>query len=493
MAEGSLVMLYVEGEAGAGENDRVSVPDVTGMSVVAANRLLRSCGLQMRVEGSGVAVSQSPAAHTARHADHDRHGGFCAAITLQGVLQMKLNALAGAVPGEVMITGNAATEIASLCTDSRKVTPGALFFCIPGLHTDAHDLAPEALSKGAAALVVERELPLGCPQVKVKSVRRALSYMAQEFFGNPARRMKLIGITGTKGKTTSSFLIKSVLEAAGHKVGMIGTVLLDDRRGGHPLAPDHARPHRGADALKGHGRRGRGICGHGSIGARAGHAPPQRHALCRGGVYELFQDHLDYFGDMDNYFAAKMRLLQPDMSDAIVYNCDDEHVAAGIKALGREALRTGIRESSDVYANDIEVGERGLTFLLTFHKRFRVMVDLQLAGIFNVYNALLAAGVAIVLGIGPEAIRTGLEDVRAVPGRIELLETETPYRVILDYAHSPDSLENILKSVRQTTKGRLIALFGCGGDRDHGKRPIMGEIAGELGRPGHPHQRQPPQ
>ena len=118
------------------------------------------------------------------------------------------------------------------------------------------------------------------------------------------------------------------------------------------------------------------------------------------------------------------------MSEAIVYNCDDERVAAGIKALGREALRTGIRESSDVYANDIEVGERGLSFLLTFHKRFRVLVDLQLAGIFNVYNALLAAGVGIALGIGPDAIRRGLEDVRAVPGRIELLETETPYRVI---------------------------------------------------------------
>ena len=151
-----------------------------------------------------------------------------------------------------------------------------------------------------------------------------------------------------------------------------------------------------------------------------------------------------------------------------------------MEQLGRPALRTGIRESSDVYANDIEVGERGLSFLLTHHKRFRVAISLQLSGIFNVYNALLAAGVAIVLGVPPEAIRAGLEDVRAVPGRIELLETDTPFRVILDYAHSPDSLENILKAVRETTKGRVIALFGCGGDRDHGKRPIMGEIAGEL-------------
>ena len=199
------------------------------------------------------------------------------------------------------------------------------------------------------------------------------------------------------------------------------------------------------------------------------------------GAFSNFsQDHLDYFKDMDAYFAAKMRFFTPEMVENIVYNVDDEHVARGIKALGREALRVGIRESSDVYANDIEIAERGSSFLMTWHKRFRQSVSLKLAGIFNVYNALLAAGVAICAGISPDAIRRGLEDVRAVPGRIELLDTGTPYRVILDYAHSPDSLENILKAVRQTSKGRMIALFGCGGNRDAAKRPIMGEIAGEL-------------
>ena len=375
---------------------------------------------------------------------------------------MKLNALAGAVPGEVKITGDAQTEIVSLCTDSRKVTPGALFFCIPGMHTDAHDLAPQAMESGAAALVVERELPLDCPQVKVQSVRRALSYMAQEFFGNPARRMKLIGITGTKGKTTSSFLVKSILEAAGHKTGMIGTVcsmIGEEVIPSRLTTPDPIEVQMLLKSMADAGAEY--VVMEVSAHALAMHRlSGMRFAVAA--FTNFSQDHLDYFGDMDAYFAAKMRLLYEDMSEAIVYNCDDERVAEGVAALGRKALRTGIRESSDVYANDIEVGERGLTFLLTSHKQFRVMVNLQLSGIFNVYNALLAAGVAIVLG------------------RIELLETETPYRVILDYAHSPDSLENILKSVRETTKGRLIALFGCGGDRDHGKRPIMGEIAGEL-------------
>jgi UDP-N-acetylmuramoyl-L-alanyl-D-glutamate--2,6-diaminopimelate ligase len=143
-------------------------------------------------------------------------------------------------------------------------------------------------------------------------------------------------------------------------------------------------------------------------------------------------------------------------------------------------MRIGIRESSDVYANDIEIGERGCSFLMTWHKRFRTTISLHLAGIFNVYNALMAAGICICAGAGPESIRQGLESVYNVPGRIELLDTGTPYRVILDYAHSPDSLENVLKAVRETAKGRMIALFGCGGDRDRAKRPVMGEIAGEL-------------
>lgn len=393
---------------------------------------------------------------------------------------MKLNALTIRIPGGVRFIGDAQVEISSLCVDSRKVEPGSVFFCIPGMHTDAHDLAPQALEGGAVALVVERELPLDCPQVLVKSVRRALSYMAQEFFGNPARNLKLVGITGTKGKTTASFLIKSILEAAGHKTGLIGTVcsmIGEEVVPARLTTPDPIDVQRLLRAMV-------------DAGVEYVVMEVSAHALAMHRLSGLrftvaafsnfSQDHLDYFGDMDSYFKAKMRLLEEDMSENIVFNCDDERVCEGVALLGREALRTGIRECSYVYANDIEVGERGLSFLLTYHKNFRVLVNLRLAGIFNVYNALLAAGVAIVLGIGPESIKTGLEDVRAVPGRIELLETETPYRVILDYAHSPDSLENILKAVRQTTKGRLIALFGCGGDRDHGKRPIMGEIAGEL-------------
>ena len=393
---------------------------------------------------------------------------------------MKLKALVGNVPGMIRIIGNEETEILSLCSDSRQVQPGALFFCTPGLKMDAHDFAPQAVAKGAAALLVERELPIDVPQVLVEDVRRAISYVACDFFDNPAREMLVIGITGTKGKTTSSFLVKSILEAAGKKTGLVGTVC---SMIGEEVIPSNLTT---PDPIVMQSLLRRMV----DAGCKAVVMEVSAHALVQyrmagvkfnvGAFSNFSQDHLDYFKDMDDYFDAKMRFFDPEMTEHIVYNADDERVAEGFRKLGREAMSVGIREGSNVYANDIEISERGCSFLMTWHKQFKISVSMKLAGIFNVYNALLAAGVCICAGVDPEAICSGLEEVRAVPGRIELLDTDTPYRVILDYAHSPDSLENILKAVRDTAKGRMIALFGCGGNRDAAKRPIMGEIAGEL-------------
>lgn len=393
---------------------------------------------------------------------------------------MKLNDLTGTIPGKVRIVGDQNTDILNICIDSRKVKPGDLFICTPGLRMDAHRFAPQAVESGAAALLVERVLDLDVPQVVVEDVRLASSYVAAQFHGNPARKMRMIGITGTKGKTTTSFLIKSILEEAGKKVGLIGTVcsmIGEETIPAKLTTPDpvdtQAMLARMADA-----------------GVEVVIMEVSAHALALdrlagiefdvGAFSNFSQDHLDFFDTMERYFACKMRFFDPQMSRRIVYNVDDDHVAEGMEALGREALRIGIREGSDIYANDIEINECGTNFLMTWHKHFRVSIALKLAGIFNVYNALMAAGICIELGVTPEEIRRGLEDVRAVPGRIELLETGTPYRVILDYAHSPDSLENVLRAVRQTAKGRMIALFGCGGNRDSAKRPLMGEIAGEL-------------
>jgi len=394
---------------------------------------------------------------------------------------MKLKALIGRIPGEVRAIGDIEnTEIKALCTDSRKVTEGALFFCTPGLRMDAHDFAPQAVEKGACALIVERELPIDVPQVVVEDVRVAVSYIAADFYGNPAEKMTMLGITGTKGKTTTSFLVKSIMEEAGVKTGLIGTVC--SMIGEETIPTNLTTP----DPVEVQAILARMV----DAGVQCVIMEVSAHALTmhrlagvkfKVGAFSNFsQDHLDFYKDMDEYFRAKMLFMQPEYCENIVYNVDDEDIYAGMKDFGRPALRTGIREGSDIYANDIEIGERGCSFLMTWHKQFRISISLKLAGIFNVYNALMAAGICICAGVGPEAIRRGLEEVRAVPGRIELLETDTPYRVILDYAHSPDSLENILKAVRETTKGRMIALFGCGGNRDAAKRPVMGEIAGEL-------------
>ncbi len=393
---------------------------------------------------------------------------------------MKLKELVGTIPGSVRIAGDGDIEISNVCADSRRVQKGDLFICTPGMRMDAHRFAPQAVESGAAALLVERELPLPVPQVIVEDARSATSYVAAQFHGNPAKRMRMLGITGTKGKTTTSFLLKSILEEAGMKVGLIGTVcsmIGEETIPAKLTTPDPIETQemlaRMADA-----------------GCDCVIMEVSAHALAFNrlagielevGAFSNFsQDHLDFFDTMDSYFDCKMRFFDPAVTRKIIYNADDDRVASGMRALGREALRIGIREGSDVYANDIEINERGSSFLMSWHKHFRTAVALKLAGIFNVYNALLAAGICVCMDVHEEAIRRGLEDVRAVPGRIELLETNTPYRVILDYAHSPDSLENILRAVRQTTKGRMIALFGCGGNRDTAKRPLMGAIAGEL-------------
>ena len=394
---------------------------------------------------------------------------------------MKLNALLQNIPGDYRVLGNGDVEIDSLCVDSRQASQNCLFFCTPGFVQDAHDFAPQAVARGAVALLVQRVLNVDCLQVVVPDVRLAASYVAASFYGEPAKKLRMVGITGTKGKTTCSFLVKSILEKAGKRVGLIGTVCSmvgDEVIPAKLTTPDPVDTQRILRHML-------------DAGAEYVVMEVSAHALAlhrlagirfeAGAFMNFSQDHLDFFGDMDAYFNAKMRFFQGDMVENIVYNADDERVAEGIRAVRRNALRVGIRESSDVYANDIEVCERGLSFLMTYHKRFRISVALRLPGIFNVYNALMAAGIGIVLGAGPEAIRTGLEAVRGVPGRVELLETDTPYRVILDYAHSPDSLENVLKTLRETVKnGRLIALFGCGGNRDRAKRPLMGEVAGKI-------------
>ena len=259
---------------------------------------------------------------------------------------MKLSALIGCVPGRVETIGNMEVEIAGLCVDSRRAAPGALFFCTPGLHMDAHDFAPQAVAQGAVAPVVQRILPLDVPQVKVEDVRTALSYIASEYFGRPSEKMMMLGITGTKGKTTTSFLVKAILDAAGIKTGLIGTVcsmIGSETIPNRLTTPDpidtQTLLRRMADA---------GVeCVIMEVSAHALDMHRLAGMKFKVGAFSNFsQDHLDYFADMDAYFAAKMRLMAPGVCESIVYNVDDERVNAGIKALNRPAMRIGIRERS---------------------------------------------------------------------------------------------------------------------------------------------------
>ena len=292
--------------------------------------------------------------------------------------------------------------------------------------------------------------------------------------------MKLVGITGTKGKTTTTYLFKSIMEAAQVPYGIIGTTGCFAGKTKMPCKLTTPDPIEMFSIL--------------SIMANAGvevvcmevsaHALALRK-LC-GVVFEaaaytnLSQDHLDFFGTMDRYFEAKRLLFQHGMVRNAAINVDEETSARMREGLTCPQVTYGISEPADVFARDIEISESGVSFTLSLRDLHAERVRLLLTGMFNVYNALAAASLAMILGASLTQIRQGLEAVVSVPGRVEMLKTDTPYRVLLDYSHSPDALDNILHTVREFCRGRIILVFGCGGNRDTGKRPIMGEIAGRL-------------
>lgn len=388
---------------------------------------------------------------------------------------MKLTELARSIPAGASVSAEA--EVTGLVCDSRKVKKGDLYFCLPGLRVDGHNFAKAAADAGAAALVVERKLPVDLPQVLVEDARAAMSYMAQCFYGYPAGEMHGVGITGTKGKTTTSFLVRAIARHAGHKVGLMGTVCTyigEEEEPASLTTPDPIDVQSLLRRMKDAG------CDFYVMEVSA-HALDLRKLVGMKfdqGIFTNFsQDHLDYFGTMETYRRAKEKFFDPFYIGHAVVNADDE---AGKYMLGRVPATTyGVSAPADAYANEIEILESGVSYRLHW-KDVVLPLHLHISGIFNVYNSMAAAVACLEMGISPEDVKAGLESVTVVPGRIEPLPTHTPYRVILDYAHSPASLESILKTIRQFTRGRLICVFGCGGGRDKEKRPIMGEISGRL-------------
>jgi UDP-N-acetylmuramoyl-L-alanyl-D-glutamate--2,6-diaminopimelate ligase len=358
------------------------------------------------------------------------------------------------------IVGDTAVEISDLAHDTRSVTPGALFFCVRGARFDGHELADRAIDAGAAGLVVERPVASRVPQVVVEDSRRAMAIAAVEFFEHPSDELQIAAVTGTNGKTTTAFLLYSILEGAGRKPGLLGTI--ESRIGGETRPAIRTTPE--AIELQ---RAFREMLDAGDLSA-AMEATSHGSELGRlDGIRfsslaftNLTQDHLDLHGTMEKYFEAKRRLFV-DGSPPAAINIGD--------AWGRKLVEDRPDALTYGFADDAEIRPEALD-----------SIDLKLKGRFNVENALAAMASCRLLGIDDDAIARGLEAVDGVPGRFEAVDEGQPFTVVVDYAHTPDSLENVLTTARELTSSRVICVFGCGGDRDREKRPIMGRIAAEL-------------
>jgi len=358
----------------------------------------------------------------------------------------------------VEVLGRTSAEVRDLAFDARAVVPGALFFAVPGERADGHDFAPEAVERGAVALVVEHKLDLLVPQIVVRDSRAAMAPAADVFFGEPTRELEVVGVTGTSGKTTTSFLLFAILAAAGRRPGLLGTVearVGGERRGVVRTTPEAIDLQRTFREMLDAGDRSCAMeaSSHASVLHRLDRV---RFAVL---VFtNLSQDHLDFHGDMESYFEAKRRLFVAEPPPVAVLNVGDEYG----RRLAQELPEAITFSAADAGALD--------------------GVKLGLRGRFNVENALGALFAARALGIDDDAIRRGLESVRGVPGRFESVEAGQPFHVIVDYAHKPGALENVLVAARDLAAAgnRVICVIGAGGDRDRVKRPIMGRLASHL-------------
>jgi UDP-N-acetylmuramoyl-L-alanyl-D-glutamate--2,6-diaminopimelate ligase len=365
--------------------------------------------------------------------------------------------------GPLEVRGGAPTDITDLAYDTREVRPGALFFCARGETVDRHDLAGEAVELGAVALVVERPLDLDVPQLVVKSARDAMPAAADEFFERPTEELLLAGITGTNGKTTTAYLLHSIFDAAGMRPGLIGTI--ESRVGGESrpavrTTPESIDLQRTFREMLDAGDRSAVMeaTSHGSVLGRLDRVRFKALAFTN-----LTQDHLDFHGTMDEYYEAKRRLFT-----------EHEPAPAAAINVGGEWGRRLAQELHELDRAPL------LTFGLTDEAEVREVPASPLQGRFNQENTLAAVALARLVGVPEAAIEQGLAEAPSVPGRFESVDEGQPFSVIVDYAHTPDSLANVLRTARDLATGRLICVFGCGGDRDRGKRPEMGRIAAEL-------------
>jgi UDP-N-acetylmuramoyl-L-alanyl-D-glutamate--2,6-diaminopimelate ligase len=397
---------------------------------------------------------------------------------------MRLDRLAAALAEagpRALSSEQASVEIGGLAFDSRAVKPGDLFFCVSGFRSDGHDFAATAVRSGAAALVVERELGLGVPELLVPSVRAAMPLLAACFYGNPSQELKVVGVTGTNGKTTTTYLVRALLEASGLQCGLLGTV--KSVIGGMERAVQRTTPE--AIDLQADLR----AMLDGGDGACAMEVSSHALELGRtGGIAfsaaiftNLTQDHLDFHESMEDYFLAKRQLFLPREGErprVSVVNVGDQY---GRRLAGEieGALTFALEAPADYSAIDVSCAFDGCRFTLRTPGGEREM-RLPMPGRFNVENALGALAAVAGLGGDLDVMVAALEQGIHVPGRFEPVDEGQDFAVLIDYAHTPDSLENVLGAAGELASGRVICVFGAGGDRDRGKRPLMGEIAARM-------------
>jgi UDP-N-acetylmuramoyl-L-alanyl-D-glutamate--2,6-diaminopimelate ligase len=383
---------------------------------------------------------------------------------------------AALAPARVVNPAPSPVDVRELAYDSRAVLPGTLFFCVQGDRVDGHAFAPEAIERGAVALVVEQPLDVAVPQLVVTDARAAMAAGAVEFYGDPSQDLAVAGVTGTNGKTTTCFLLFSILAAAGRRPGLLGTIesrIGGERRPALRTTPEAIDVQRALREMLDVGDRSCAMEAT-SHGARLGRLEGVRFSALA--FTNLSRDHLDFHGTLAEYFAAKRSLFVTDEPPPAAVNVDDAHglrLASELRELGRDRLVTfGFGPDADLRVEGLELRDDGATFAAD-----GIPIRSNLLGRFNVENAMAAVAVARLLDIPDDAISKGIEALRGVPGRFEAVNEGQAFSVVVDYAHTPDSLANALRTAQELATGSVICVFGCGGDRDPGKRPLMGEAA----------------
>jgi UDP-N-acetylmuramoyl-L-alanyl-D-glutamate--2,6-diaminopimelate ligase len=387
------------------------------------------------------------------------------------------------------VIGNDDVTIESVTADSRRVQAGSLFVALRGYTVDGHDYVRGAVEAGASAVLVEEVIEgLAAPQVVVRDTRAAIAVLASVFYGHPSKKMKVIGVTGTNGKTTTTHLIDRVLQDAGHKTGLIGTI--KGRIGDREFEVANTTPE--ALDMQGYFKEMHDLGTEYPIMEVSSHALELKRVAgieYRTAVFtNLSQDHLDYHGSMEEYRAAKGKFFSrlgntyesdPSRVKVAILNADDPASAYYESLTTAQVLTYGIDNDADVRAAAVKIEAQGVSFTVESYAG-RETFALQMTGKFSVYNALAAMTVALVEGVSLAQIKSSLESISGVDGRFERVQAGQEFAVIVDYSHTPDSLENALQTVREFAKGKVWCLVGCGGDRDRTKRPLMAAIAAQY-------------